>query len=371
MNSLIREKLTTKRWFRWLLILAVWTLIGLVFTFQSYLEMQHKGKPMDWRDSLSWQLIWWYTWIPLSFAIIALGKRYPIDLKHWGHRLLIHIPVSFVISALHMILHSAIYWAVAIYPEKPPSVILEKIKGEFAEGNFHVGILTYFVILGIQILGSFYTRIREEKLHASQLETELAHTELQTLKVQLQPHFLFNTLRYISTLLRRDVDEADRMIARLGDFLRLTLQSSGSEDVTLRSELEFLQSYLDIEQIRFHDRLITRMHIEPDALDTRVPHLILQPIVENTFLGRMESSASPGELDIIVKRNNGILQLQIKNDSSSAGLKESSELMETRLRLRQIYGSKYRFEISRDPGGMQTVTLEIPVTSGGMEPEPV
>ena len=372
MSGLIWERVNSKRWVKWLLILALWTLIGLAFTFQSYLEMQHKGKPMDWFDSLGWQLIWWYSWIPLSFLIIYLGKRYPIDLKNWPKRLLlVHIPCSFLFSGLHMALHSSVYWAFYIYPEKPPSIILEKIKGEFMEGNFHVGILTYFVILGIQILSNFYSNIREEKLRASQLETELAHTELQTLKVQLQPQFLFNTLRFISSLLRKDVDAADKMIARLGDFLRLTLQGTGAEEVSLRNELEFLQSYLDIEQIRFQDRLTTVMVIEPNALDTPVPHFILQPIVENTFLGNIDSNSDPGEIQIIAKRNNGILQLEIKNGSIYAKQRESEDLMETRRRLRQIYGSKYRFEMSRDVQGLQTVTLEIPVRTELIDPDKI
>ena len=371
MSGMIWDKLTARRWVRWMLILGLWTVIGLVFTLQSYLEMQHKGKPMDWRESLSWQLIWWYSWIPLSFLILVLGKRFPIDLKNWPRRLMIHIPSSFLISGAHMVLHCSFYWALVLYSKSPYSIILTKIKGEFLEGNFHVGILVYFVILGIQNLGNFYKRVREEKVRAAHLETELAHMELQTLKVQLQPQFLFNTLRSISSLLRKDVDEADKMIARLGNFLRLTLQSTGSDDVTLRSELEFLQSYLEIEQIRFHDRLSTRMDIEPIALDTRVPHFILQPIVENTFLGSIESNSNPGQIHIVAKRNNGVLQLQIKNHTHPSGIKENAELLETRLRLRQIYGSKYRFEMTRDINGIQTVTLEIPVEPARVEPEPV
>ena len=123
--------------------------------------------------------------------------------------------------------------------------------------------------------------------------------------------------------------------------MRLTLQGTGAEEVSLRNELEFLQSYLDIEQIRFQDRLTTVMVIEPNALDTPVPHFILQPIVENTFLGNIDSNSDPGEIQIIAKRNNGILQLEIKNGSIYAKQRESEDTWKPR-RLRQIYGSKYR-----------------------------
>jgi two-component system, LytTR family, sensor kinase len=146
--------------------------------------------------------------------------------------------------------------------------------------RLHPNLLTYAAIVGATHALEYYRRYRERELRASRLETELAQAQLQTLKMQLHPHFLFNTLHAISALMHRDVEAADRMMSRLSDLLRLTLENAGVQEVRLKQELEFLERYLEIQQTRFADRLEIEVDVDPTTLDARVPNLILQPLQE-------------------------------------------------------------------------------------------
>jgi LytS/YehU family sensor histidine kinase len=151
-------------------------------------------------------------------------------------------------------------------------------------------------------------------LKASQLEARLAQAQLQALKMQLQPHFLFNTLHAISALVHKDVEAADRMLARLSDLLRLALESAGVQEVPLKQELEFLERYLEIEQTRFQDRLTVRMEIAPEALDALVPNLIMQPLVENAIRHGIAPRATPGKIEITAMLADGQLHFHIRDD---------------------------------------------------------
>jgi LytS/YehU family sensor histidine kinase len=185
---------------------------------------------------------------------------------------------------------------------------------------------------------------------------------------------LFNTLNSISALLDEDVDSADQMLARLGDLLRLTLENSGAQQVTLQEELEFLRCYLEIEHVRFHDRLTVNMHIEPETLEARVPNLILQPIVENAVRHGIVSRIAPGEIEIRASRTGDILQLQVKDngpglhggEATSGRIKEGLGLTNTRARLQQMYGTAHRFDMADVPEGGLQVTLEMPFDTAGL-----
>ena len=192
--------------------------------------------------------------------------------------------------------------------------------------------------------------------------------QLEALKMQLHPHFLFNTLHSISALVHRDPEAADKMIARLGDFLRLTLENSGAAEVSLQKELEFLTCYLEIERVRFQDRLTTSLEVEPGALDTPVPNLILQPIVENALRHGVAQSKAPGRIEISAKRENGSLRIGVRDNgpglvgvtASREGFREGVGLSNARARLEQLYGPSHRLELANAPEGGLLVTLVIP-----------
>src|SRR5947207_2385882 len=190
--------------------------------------------------------------------------------------------------------------------------------------------------------------------------------------MQLHPHFLFNTLHSISSLVLEDPPRANIMIARLGDFLRLTLEHSEEQTVTLKEEIEFLRLYLEIEQIRFEDRLSVDFTIEPATFSAHVPHLILQPVVENAIRYAIAPYASPGRIKIEAKRLEGLLRLEVKDNGPGIESKRDSiekhglGLANVRARLKQIYGKEFRFEVTSIPNGGLTVALEMPFRTGGL-----
>ncbi|HMX29381.1 MAG TPA: histidine kinase, partial [Blastocatellia bacterium] len=211
------------------------------------------------------------------------------------------------------------------------------------------------------------------KLRASQLEAQLAQAQLQALKMQLHPHFLFNTLNSISALQMTDVEAANRMTARLGDFLRMTLDNVGAQEVTLRQEMEFLRCYLEIERIRFQDRMKLTMEIEPDSLDARVPNLILQPLLENSIKYSLLLRAGEGHIQIRARQINGFLRVQVEDDGIGLQMPPNGNqvtrggvgLANTKARLRQLYGDAHNFLLDHSPSGGVLVTMEIPITRNG------
>ncbi|HZH31097.1 MAG TPA: histidine kinase, partial [Pyrinomonadaceae bacterium] len=211
--------------------------------------------------------------------------------------------------------------------------------------------------------------------------------QLRALKMQLHPHFLFNTLNSISALLHRDAEAADQMVARLGDFLRLTLENSGDQEVTLEQEIAFLRCYLEIETIR-HDRLSVETEIEPQTLDALVPNLILQPLVENAIRHGISRQSAPGRLSIRAARRGGRLRLQVEDNGPGLALVGEADalaapddllartlaggvgLANTRARLEHLYGAGGRLDLAlATPRGM-IVTLEIPFQVEAAPPEP-
>jgi sensor histidine kinase YesM len=238
-----------------------------------------------------------------------------------------------------------------------------------AVNNYTEGMGVYLLITFLTYAYSYYQRYRQGELRASQLEAQLSQAQLQALKMQLHPHFLFNTLHSISALLHRDTESARKMITRLGDFLRLTLENSGTQEVTLKQEIEFLRCYLEIEQIRFQDRLTTHVFVDPDALDTRVPNLILQPIVENAIRHGVAPRSTPGEIEIRAKQEDGFLRIRIRDNGPGLPMnrtvdslfKKGLGLTNTQTRLDRLYGADHRFAIANDPAGGLAVTLEIPL----------
>ena len=226
---------------------------------------------------------------------------------------------------------------------------------------------TYIPIVLIAHAVSYYRRFRERELRATQLEGQLAKAHLQTLKSQLQPHFLFNTMHSISALMLTDVNAADRMMSRLSDLLRMSLETAGTQITTLNRELEFVHCYLDIEKVRFEERMHVIFDIAPETLDAQVPHLLLQPLVDNAVKHGISKVPGGGEIRISVHAQNGELQLKIEDNGP--GLRSLSTipangfgLRITRERLESLYGQNQSLEIVSPPDGGVTVRVCIPLT---------
>jgi sensor histidine kinase YesM len=355
---------------RWGIIFAVWTVLAFFFTGQFYYTRLLSERPITWREAASQQFIYPYFWAAGTVLVLWLAERFPIEGARWLRRLLLHLAFAtafvFVISGSFQLIYHFLY---VHGPGKTyaPWTTLQWIIYNSSE-NYGI----YGMLLLLNQVFRVLRRFREGELRASRLQTQLTRAQLEALKMQLQPHFLFNTLHSISALLHRDPDAADRMIARLGDFLRLTLDNSGAQEISLRKELEFLTCYLEIERVRFQDRLTTSLDVDPAALDAPVPNLILQPIVENALRHGIAQTRGPGRVEISAKREDRSLRIRVRDNGPGLraitrpqdGLREGLGLSNTRARLEQLYGGSHRFELENAPDGGLLVTLEIPVTGG-------
>jgi len=352
------------------IIFAGWTVLALFFSGQLYYTRLLSEKPLTWREAASQQFIYPYLWALGTVLVLWLADRFPVEGRLWRRSVPLHLLFAtafvVVISGLFQIIY---FFLLVSGPDKHygPATTLQWIIYNSSE-NYGI----YGLLLLLNQVFRYYRRYREGELRASRLQTQLTQAQLEALKMQLQPHFLFNTLHSISALLHRDPDAADRMIARLGDFLRLTLENSGALEVSLQKELEFLTCYLEIERVRFQDRLTTSVEVEPAALDAPVPNLILQPIVENALRHGIAQTRGPGRVEISAKRENGSLRIRVRDNGPGLaaitrpddGLREGLGLSNTRARLEQLYGAAHRFELENAPEGGLLVTMEIPAAKG-------
>ncbi|HEY0006538.1 MAG TPA: histidine kinase [Pyrinomonadaceae bacterium] len=359
-------RLWQRRWFRLLLIWAIWTFVGLIFTFQFYFTNYRSERPVPFLNSLYIQLSWVYLWALATPLVLWLARRFPIERQSWLRHTVIHVLTSITLSCIvTALVHLLIYLRVGRALGKPWS--FDRMT-RFVVENFSEGLGVYLLIILASYAFSYYQRYRKGELRASQLEAQLSQAQLQALKMQLHPHFLFNTLHSISALLNKDTEAARKMITRLGDFLRLTLENSGMQEVTLEKEMEFLKCYLEIERVRFQDRLNTQIDVDARALDLEVPNLILQPIVENALRHGIAPRSTPGLIEIRAEQQNGTLRIRVRdngpglpvNRSNGTLFKKGLGLANTQRRLDRLYGAAHRFEVANAPEGGLVVTLEIP-----------
>jgi two-component system LytT family sensor kinase len=293
----------------------------------------------------------------LTPVVLHLAARFPLERDRWLRNLSIHLFASLSIATCQKLLSDTIVMAVRGNP-----ITFERLF-YWLIAVFDYGVLIYWVIVHIRQAFEDYRKVRERELRASQLETQLVQAQLQVLKGQLQPHFLFNTLHAISSLMHRNTEAADEMMNRLGNLLRFSLESNGAQEVPLRQELEALRHYLDIEQVRLGDRLTVRIHADPSLADALVPHLVLQPLVENAIRHGINKRARGGRIEVCVESAGGRLRVRVSDDGVglTPDYAEGVGLGNTRARLHQLYGSDHSFEYHTRPEGGLAVTLLLPL----------
>jgi two-component system LytT family response regulator len=276
----------------WLVVLALWSLVGLLDSGQLYFSMEWQGRPEPFWRCLLWVMPEYLIWAALTPFILALGKRFPFDPGHWVRRGLILLTAGGAIAAFHLFAATGLMWVV-----DPPMTPGLTYGAYYLRGFFRwflVVNLYVWAVLGAGMAWEYAKKVRERELRASQLESQLVQAQLQALRMQLHPHFLFNTLHAVSVLVRKGDDQAAvRMIAGLSDLLRLALDSAKTHEVPLRQEMDFVERYLAIEQIRFRDRLEVAVSAGTGDAGRLVPNMLLQPLVENAVRHGWRARPSP------------------------------------------------------------------------------
>ncbi len=326
--------------------LGLWMVVVVVFAVQGYLDDLALGHTWSAFDYLRWSMIQWYIWAALAPFVFRLAERYPIQAPARMRSFATQVIASFGMTLL------TIYIGAAISTLVEPSSFGEQL-WQFATKHYTSGLLTYWTLVAIQHAMHVYAEQARRKLELSRLSEELAQSRLQVLKTQLQPHFLFNTLHAIATLLHEDTLSAEDMLLRLSDLLRAFLEDHDGHEVSLRRELVLLDLYLGIQRTRFKDRLTTQIYVAPDTLDCAVPSLILQPIVENAIAHGISQRVGADCIEIEVRREGDSLCIDVRNRNSTLetgtpGAGPASEfastsghgigLSNTALRLGELYG---------------------------------
>ena len=299
-------------------------------------------------------------WMP---AIFWLGRRFRFDRHGWWRALLVHGPASLVITSVHLSYVGTSRWFLQGVRGGDPELLTTILDAFFRTVDQTLPV--YWAIIGLQHAVDYYRQARAREVRAARLETRLLSSQLQALQQQLHPHFLFNTLHAISTLVHRDPDKADLMIERLSDLLRITLRKVDVQEVELAEELEYVRAYLDIEQVHFGPRLRIEYRIDAAALDVLVPTLILQPIVENAIRHGLEPLVRPGTLTIEAEADGNMLLLRVRDDgvgfANTFRRPDGVGLANTRARLDRLYGEAAALTMREQASGGVRVEVTIPL----------
>jgi len=342
------------------LVFAGATLVALFFATQSQVNPDLRNL-VPWKHALTVNLAYYWLYGLAVPLVVAIGRRFPLDARRWGRALLIHIAASLFVTAFIVAVTEVVLNAIHLRSVPVREAVLIALSV-----NFHSLLPTYWMILIAYLAFQYYAKYRDRELRASQLEARLSEAQLGALKMQLRPHFLFNTLNSISSLIYTDREAADAMLARLAEFLRLTIDSDAEQLVPLRRELDFVRRYLEIEQIRLESRLRVRYDIAEGVSDAPVPSLILQPLVENAIHHGVASREEGGTIVITAAVENARLRISVADDGpgfASGGAPERLRigLRNTQARLEQLYGARYDLKFAdREEGGV-VVEMRLPM----------
>ncbi len=341
---------------------AFWTLVGLAFASQFYLSSTLLGRSVTWSQAISYSLADWYVWAVLSVPILIFARRFPPEGGAPWRTAGIHVLAALIASLFYVLLRAAVGQVHSLLIHEP--VTFGEIFRPLLVKTFPFNLLIYGVIISVSHAIDYYRKYHERTVHNLELEKHLAEARLQALLRQLKPHFLFNTLNGIASLMHSDVHAADKMLVRLGELLRLTMSHPGQPLTRLSEEISFIEKYLEIERIRFRDRLSVRFEIDPAVLGTEVPSLILQPLVENAIRHGIEPHVRTGQLVLSAQRQPGFVELAVRDNGGGqpAGgfTREGIGIGNTRARLQELYGDRHRFELANHPDGGLVVRVAIP-----------
>ena len=349
--------------FQWLLILPTGALV--VYLLSAAFLYLGINEPENVSENISELAPFWLFWVIHAPLVFILSRRFSFERRRLIKTLLVYLSVGTA-------------WAMVV--QALPLIPLHLLKDltsyngeQFYPPNYHwesilvLNMVVYWVILSSSLIFVYYERYQKEMLKASKLDAQLSNARLRALKMQLHPHFLFNTLHSITALiLKNENRDAVKMVNRLSELLRLTLDNIETQVLTLEGEIEFTRRYLEIERIRFNDRLAVEWDIDPQALIARVPNLILQPLVENAMRHAVDSNSGTSRIQIVAHLQNDQVLMEVRDDgkdlqkisgqNGAAGL----GLKNTRARLSELYGEDYSFSLSRSENEWTIAQIVIP-----------
>jgi len=358
-----------------LFLVGVWTFFVLYFSIDFTINLRARGVPVPFWQPLYYNFIYFYLWIPLSVIIIWLvrwlGRK---KIKLWG-ALVVQLPLSVLFAFLHNVVQFYLNGLlIQVLHLNIATIFREENFEMFSLRSFAQNIWIYWIVVGVVTLIDYYRLYRENELRSARLEIQLIQAQLQVLKMQIHPHFLFNTINSVLALMHDDPAGAERMAIQLSDFLRYTLDNIDRQEVILKEELDFVQRYLDIEKVRLQDRLTVTMDVDPDTLTARVPNLMLQPLVENSVRHGIVPYSRRGHIHISCHSSDKNLRIQVHDDgpgfpsASQSALRKGVGLTNIEKRLETLYDKQaFTFSYRNHPQGGALVEIVIPLRRRSLE----
>ncbi|MDQ3282785.1 MAG: histidine kinase [Acidobacteriota bacterium] len=343
-----------------LIIFGCWTFVAVFFAAHVTIGSAAFGQHQTFREALAIYMTCAYTWFVFTPFVVRISRRFRLASPHLPTSIAAHVTASvlFTLASFTIFILLTPY---TVDPALANRAFFARLKALLAF-DLHLDLVRYWAIVAIEHTLSYHQQARERELAASQLRAELAEARLEVLKRQLQPHFLFNTLNSISVLMFENVTLANKMLLRLSELLRAGLTNDSPHEVSLEHELSFLERYLDIERMRFGDRLTIDLEVDPTTLGARVPNLLLQPLVENAIKYGVAAVDRPSTVAIRAEKTGTQLRLQVRDDGPGLARnhKRGVGLSNTEARLRQLYGNEQQLELSAPNDGGVLVSIAIP-----------
>jgi signal transduction histidine kinase len=347
----------TRSKLRFFLVFAAWTALALLFGAQIQLiNTRVLGGSGSWAEALAWSFSYWYAWAALAPLSVWLTRVFLREGTRFLVSLQLHLPACLLLSFAHL--------AILAFVTRMSHFGAEPLRAVYAV-HMQWNVVIYWVLVGATHAHHYYERFRERELRASQLEAELAHSQLHRLKMQLQPHFLFNSLNAVSTLIETDPEAAERMLSQLAGLLRESLREDAPHEVSLQDELTLLDRYLEIEKTRFSDRLSVGFDVDPSVLGARVPNFLLQPLVENAVRHGVARRSRAGRVDVRAWLDNGSLRLEVRDDGPGLAPPPRAAgigLSNTRARLERLHGANYELALENLPEGGAVASVRLPLS---------
>jgi two-component system, LytTR family, sensor kinase len=345
------------------IVLAAWTAVAVTDGLATYLFRLSIGAgPVFW-ETFRRPLTEQWIWAALTPVVFVLTTRFPLARPHFARSLVVHGLAFLVLSATHCIVANAVGSPLAY---RPPNYQGGLLTLRFLE-EIYSDIWMYWPLVCIRALMDSHAQMRRRETESARLEALLATSQLALLRAQIKPHFLFNTLHSVTTLVRTDPAAAEDLIADLAEILRASFVDSSSQETTFRQELALVDCYLRIQQRRFSDRLMLAYQIAPEALDAALPPLLLQSLVENAVIHGISPSHRPGTVTIRAHRDGDRLLVEVNDDGVGlpASFRPGVGISNARSRIQRLYGNDHWLRITGEPGYGTAARVSIPFRASG------